>query len=255
MVGVMGSFATAMGIPALAGPFILAAAAFALAGLVLLILLRPDPLVVAKAIADKQKMEENNVLTSDSNTSAIDQKGLAAGAVVMIFTQIVMVAIMTMTPVQMKHHGHGLSAIGLIIGVHIGAMYLPSLFTGILVDRYGRVVMAIASGITLLASGILAASAPANSMLLLTIALALLGLGWNFGLISGTALIVDATDQSSRAKVQGSIDVLIALGGASGGALSGMVVAHSSYAILSLGGGILSLFLIPVVMWLHSNSK
>lgn len=128
-------------------------------------------------------------------------------------------------------------------------MYLPSLVTGILVDKVGRTAMAIASGATLLTAGVVAAVAPADSMVVLTIALALLGLGWNFGLISGTALIVDATNPSTRAKTQGSVDVLIALAGASGGALSGMVVAHSSYTTLSLVGGILSLLLIPVIIW------
>lgn len=109
--------------------------------------------------------------------------------------------------------------------------------------------MAYASGVTLLLSGLMAAWVPADSMALLMIALALLGLGWNFGLISGTAIIVDATAAATRAKTQGSIDVLIALTGASGGALSGMVVANSSYAMLSLAGGIMSLLLIPVVIW------
>lgn len=46
-------------------------------------------------------------------------------------------------------------------------------------------------------------------MALLVLALALLGLGWNFGLISGTAAIVDATTPQSRAKTQGAVDVLI----------------------------------------------
>ena len=143
----------------------------------------------------------------------------------MILTQIVMVAIMTMTPIHMKHHGHSLAEIGLVIGIHIGSMYLPSLITGILVDKIGRTAMSIASGGVLLIAGIVAAVAPADSMLVLIIALALLGLGWNFGLISGTAIIVDATEPATRAKTQGTLDVLIALAGASGGALSGMVVA------------------------------
>lgn len=86
-------------------------------------------------------------------------------------------------------------------------------------------------------------------MILLIIALSLLGLGWNFGLISGTAQIVDATEPSTRAKTQGTLDVFVALAGASGGALSGMVVANTSYATLSLSGGILSLILIPVIVW------
>ncbi len=86
-------------------------------------------------------------------------------------------------------------------------------------------------------------------MFMLIVALSLLGIGWNCGLISGTAQIVDATEPSTRAKIQGTIDVFIALAGASGGALSGMIVANSSYATLSLTGGLLSLLLIPVIIW------
>ena len=73
--------------------------------------------------------------------------------------------------------------------------------------------------------------------------------GWNFGVISGTALVVDATAPEDRAKTQGSVDVLIALAGATGGAMSGMVVASSSFAVLALGGGVLAVLLIPVVIW------
>ncbi|CAG9613430.1 Riboflavin transporter RfnT [Bacillus rhizoplanae] len=255
LVDTMGRFAITIKVPALAGPFILAAAAYILAGLVLLALLRPDPLVVAKAIADVQRTDGSNLSDERSSKLAIKKRGIVVGAAIMVLTQIVMVSIMTMTPVHMGHHGHDLKEVGLVIGFHIGAMYLPSLMTGILVDKIGRTAMAIASGTTLLAAGVLAAVAPADSMLVLIIALILLGLGWNFGLISGTALIVDATTPSNRAKTQGSVDVLIALAGASGGALSGMVVAHSSYATLSFAGGILSLLLIPVIVWSRGNQK
>lgn len=256
LVDVMRKFASSIGVPELAGPFILAAVAFILAGLVLFIFLRPDPFVIAKAISDAQIKEQNNSADLNSNTAVRSNRGIFVGVTVMVLTQIVMVAIMTMTPVHMQHHGHHLSDVGLVISIHIGAMYLPSLITGILVDKVGRTVMAIASGVTLLAAGILAAVAPGDSMVVLMIALALLGLGWNFGLISGTTLIVDETNPATRAKMQGTVDVLIALAGASGGALSGMVVAHSSYTTLSFAGGILSLLLIPVVVWsFRSKSK
>ncbi|MGE7944934.1 MFS transporter [Lysinibacillus xylanilyticus] len=248
LVEIMGQFATSIGVPALAGPFILSATAFILAGLVLFIMLRPDPLEIAKRIeAHKQKYEQKN--KTESFNKEINKRGLTVGATVMVLTQIVMVAIMTMTPVHMKHHGHGLAAVGIVIGFHVGSMYLPSLVTGILVDKIGRTAMSIASGVTLLFAGLLAAFAPSDSMVLLIVALSLLGLGWNFGLISGTAQIVDSTEPSTRAKTQGKIDVLVALAGASGGALSGMVVANASYAVLSLAGGLLSLLLIPVVIW------
>ncbi|PFD38663.1 MFS transporter [Bacillus cereus] len=248
LVGVMGSFAHSIGIPELAGPFILSAAAFMLAGLVLFVMLRPDPLIIANII-EKYKQEHTYKGHAVTNEMVENKRGITVGAIVMILTQVVMVAIMTMTPVHMGHHGHGLSEVGLVIGFHVGAMYLPSLVTGILIDKVGRTAMSIAGGVILLAAGVLAAMAPNDSLILLVVALSLLGLGWNLGLISGTAQIVDSTEPSTRAKTQGKIDVFIALAGASGGAMSGMIVANSSYAALSLAGGAVALLLIPVVIW------
>ncbi|WP_430186168.1 MFS transporter [Paenibacillus jamilae] len=254
LVELTGKLATSIGAPALTGPFMLASIAYILAGVILLIFLKPDPFIVAKAIAEVQSEGSNSAKSNEEGTS-IHKKGIMIGASVMVLTQIVMIAIMTMTPVHMQHHGHDLSKIGLVIGVHVASMYLPSVITGVLVDKFGYIFMAYASGFTLLLSGLLAAFVPGDSMGLLTLALALLGLGWNFGLISGTAAIVDATPSIVRAKTQGTVDVLIALSGASGGALSGMVVAHSSYSILSLMGSVLSLLLIPIVVWFRNKQS
>ncbi|MDQ6421733.1 MFS transporter [Paenibacillus sp. LHD-117] len=251
LVDVMGRFAESIGIPALAGPFLLGAAAFILAGLIVFILLRPDPFFAARSIAEQQKNAGEGL--GQGILATVNKRGIAAGACVMLLTQMVMVAIMTMTPVHMKHHGHGLTEVGVVIGIHVGAMFLPSLVTGMLIDKIGRMRMAIASGIVLLLAGLLAAYGSGDSMPILITALALLGLGWNLGLISGTTLIVDATPLSARARTQGNVDVLVALAGASGGALSGVIVDYSSYAALSLAGGLLSLLLIPVLLW--SNAK
>ncbi|MCY8235515.1 MFS transporter [Priestia endophytica] len=253
LVNTMGEFADSISVPTLAGPFILSGAAFIIAGLLILFFLRPDPLVVSTAIANAQKNVNTTETEANLKSANINKKGVVVGAVIMILTQFVMAAIMTMTPIHMGHHGHGLQEVGVVIGFHIAAMYLPSPLTGILVDKLGRTTMAVASGVTLLASGLVAAFAPVGSMPLLTLALVLLGLGWNFGLISGTALIIDSTHPSVRAKTQGSVDVLFALSGAAGGGVSGMVVAHSSYEALSLSGAILSLLLIPVVVWSRKN--
>jgi MFS family permease len=247
LVDVMGNFALSIGIPKLAGPFILSGTAYIIAGLVIFLFLRPDPYLIVKAMEAQKhhEFQESSKETDQTN----DNRGITVGLTVMILTQMVMIAIMTMTPVHMEYHGHKLGAIGLVIGIHIGSMYLPSLVTGILVDKIGRTAMAIASGVTLLLAGLLAATAPTDSLILLIAALALLGLGWNFGLISGTAIIVDSTQSSTRAKTQGTVDVFIAIAGASGGAMSGMIVAGSSYATLSFFGGFLSLLLVPVMLW------
>src|SRR5690606_3361030 len=98
------------------------------------------------------------------------------------------------------------------------------------------------------ASGLLAAVAPSDSMVVLTIALGLLGLGWNFGLVGGTTLVSDAVPLARRARTQGGIDLGVALAGAAGGLGSGMVVAGTSYAVLSLAGGVLALALLPLLL-------
>ncbi|MDD1505173.1 MFS transporter [Lysinibacillus sp. CNPSo 3705] len=256
LVTPMGEVAKALNMPALVGPFILAAVAYILAGLTLFVFLRPDPLLIAKAIAAEQYKQQSKIAeTSTTTNSRVNRIGVFIGALVLVLSHVIMVAIMTMTPIHMQGHGNSLSAIGMVIGLHVAAMYLPSLGTGLLVDKVGRTFIVIASGFILAAAGLVAAFAPGDSLLWLTVALILLGLGWNFGLISGTAIIIDSTTIHSRAKTQGSVDVWVALGGSAGSLLSGIVVAYTSYAILGFIGMYLALLLVPVVVWTKYKSK
>ena len=252
----MGHVADFIGIPTLTGVFLLAGIAYILAGLTFLVFLRPDPLLVAREIelaAEKnRKSIEDGQLAHRQSTSRM---GVWVGAIVLVLSHGVMVAIMTMTPVHMQHHGAELSGIGLVIGLHIAGMYLPSIFTGVLVDRIGRPAMVIASGLTLALSGILAAYVAGGSVFWMSVALILLGAGWNFGLISGTAIVIDSTDVLTRAKTQGSIDVFVALAGTAGGLASGLIVAFSSFALLSFLGVYISLLLIPLIIWMRYKEK
>jgi len=243
-----GDLAVTLGIPRLAGPFLLAGVAYSLAALVLALWLRPDPLLLARTLHTRQETAPAAALENEPAPAAGRRRPtVVLGALVMVLTQLVMVAIMTMTPVHMHDHGHGTAASGLVIAVHVGAMYLPSPLTGWLVDRYGRLTVAAASGLTLLTAGIVAAAAPGDSVALLALALALLGLGWNFGLVSGTAIITDAVPLATRAKTQGLVDVSIAIAGAAGGLASGMVVAAASYPVLALTAGALALAVLPAI--------
>jgi MFS family permease len=261
LVDVTGDAAQRAGIPALAGPFALAAVAYTLAGLVLLVMLRPDPLVTAKRLAhvdnepsdpEPRYLEEDRPASSHVITSKVHpglhplerRRTLATAAIAMVLTQLVMVAIMTMTPVHLREHGHGLSAVGGVIAVHIAAMYLPSPLTGWLADRFGRRPVLVAAGIVLLAAGVVAATAPTDSVIALAVALGMVGLGWNLGLIGGTAMVTDCTLVDDRARVQGGLDVGIAVAGATGGIASGAVVAASSYPVLALGGAALAVLVV-----------
>ena len=246
LVGPTGSLAEVLGIRALAGPFILASAAYALAAVVVTVWLRPDPLLTAKRVADEAR--DASAVPTVLGVDRGKESGLRAGAATMVIVQLVMVAIMTMTPIHMRDHGHGLDASGLVISLHIAAMFLPSPLTGRLVDRYGPRALLACSGVTLLAAGLVAASAPPSSLALLSLALILLGLGWNLGLVAGTTLVTASVPIDERARVQGSIDLGVALAGATGGIGSGFVVAGASFAALSLAGGLLSLVLLPALL-------
>lgn len=248
LVAPMGQVAEFLQMPALAGPFLLSAVAYSAAGFAFFFLLKPDPLLVARYMLERKEAQTNEEIRPAVEQN-VQRIGVFVGASVLILTHIVMVAIMTMTPIHMQHYGNTMSAIGLVIGLHVAAMYLPSLITGSLVDKVGRSKMVIASALTLTVAGLLAAFAPGESTILLTVALVLLGLGWNFGLISGTAIIIDSTTIKTRAKTQGSVDVGVALGGSLGSLLSGVIVAYSSYATLGFLGVYLSLLLIPLVVW------
>ncbi|VFA99709.1 Arabinose efflux permease [Nocardia cyriacigeorgica] len=247
LVTLMSNLADTWGIPPLSGPFVLSGLAYALAGLVLWILLRPDPLHLARAHRETNADD----ITGSDTTAAMATRTWTAPVVlaasVMVLTQLVMVAIMTMTPIHMQHHGHSVGAAGFVIAVHVAGMYLPSLLSGALVDRFGAGMVGVAAAVTLVAAGIAAALAPPSSMVALALALGLLGLGWNLGLISGTTMLTDAVPLATRARTQGTVDLCIAIAGAGGGLGSGMIVAATDYPGLALLGAALALAIVPAL--------
>lgn len=250
LVEPMGSVASSMGLDPLTGPFILGAAAYLIAGLILLAMLRPDPFLLAREI---ELLEAQNSDVEDEEVAGLAALGsrrvVLVGGLVMVISQIVMVAIMTMTPIHMRAHDHALGAVGLVIGLHVAGMWLPSLVTGLLVDKIGARLTAISSGVVLLISGFIAAFAPNDNLAGLILALVLLGVGWNLGLISGTTLVVQGTAPATRAATQGSIDVWVNIFGAGAGIFSGIMMSAAGFAALSIAGGVLALIIVPA-LWL-----
>lgn len=244
MVDVMGGVALDLGIRELAGPFILSSAAYAVGAVIVGVMLRPDPLLFARRAQ----------LTPEVTTApavvpvAHNPRNVRLAATVMVVSQLVMLAIMTMTPVHMRDHGQPLSATGLVISLHIAAMFLPSPITGNLVDRLGRMPIIAAGGMTLGAAGVVAALAPPESLPATAVALILLGLGWNLGIVGGTALLTDSVPLERRARTQGGADVALALAGATGGLGSGVMVASTSFAALSIVGGVVGLAILPLLL-------
>lgn len=244
LISPLGKMAENWGFHPLTGPFFLSTAAFIIAGIVLLVFLRPDPFLLAQQHASQnESAPTSDILNQPAAVSSL----VKIGAAVLIISHFVMVAVMTMTPVHMTAHDHDLSAVGFVISVHIGAMWLPSLFTGVLVDKIGSRLMSILGGIVLLSSGLLAAFSPAESTVLLTVALGLLGLGWNMSLVSGSTMVTDGTTPDNRAKTQGTIDVGVNIFGTVGGVTSGIMMTMTNYAWLAVLAGMIALAILPLV--------
>lgn len=111
-------------------------------------------------------------------------------------------------------------------------MYALSPVVGWGVDRFGRVPVIITGIVILLASCVISGFAAGDQVVLLGIGLFLLGLGWSCTLIAGSTLLVDDVGPVERPSVQGLSDLVMNVAGAIGGAVAGLVVAFSSYAVL-----------------------
>lgn len=251
-----------------AAPLLVASLAFAAAAASVWLLLRPDPLHVATARAMAGTNRTAAHAPADAAPSGLAdvpgttrtpapprpgfRAGLAAGWAVIrasataqlalaaiVVSHLVMVGLMSMTPVHMGHGGASLQIIGIVISAHIAGMYVLSPVIGWAADKVGHSRVLVVGGAILLASAVIVAGAPSDDSARLTVGLVLLGVGWSCGLVAGSALLIDATPAADRTQVQGLSDFAMNLGGAVGGVLAGIVIAVSSYAALSWGAAVL----------------
>jgi len=123
-------------------------------------------------------------------------------------------------------------------------MYLPSPVSGWLADRYGRLPVIAGGGLALLAAGVLAALAPGNNTPLTGLALALLGVGWNLGLVGGSALLTDAIAPERRAQTQGAADLVMGLTAISGNLVAGPLFHAGAFGVLGAGAAAIGAALI-----------
>ncbi|WP_030784086.1 MFS transporter [Streptomyces sp. NRRL S-920] len=222
-------------VPENAGPFLFAAAIFTVAAVVVAVLLRPDPLLTARALAPQEDDNAQN-RSLRAGVAAVAASPMARLALVTVtVSHTVMVSIMVMTPVDLAHHGAGLQLVGLVISGHIAGMYAFSPVMGWLADRFGRLsVIGLAVG--LLCCAALLAGTAGGSHGRTAAGLFLLGLGWSAGLVAGSALLTDSVAQPARAAVQGLSDLTMNAAAGIGGALAGLIVARASYGWLNLVG-------------------
>jgi MFS family permease len=221
-----------IGLDRLVAPILFSAIFFALAGLNIALRLHPDPLVVAGGVHPEGVAQTKVWDQLRRSLGVITARPMARLALLaMVISQVSMVAVMTMTPLHMKDHGHAdLSAF--VIAFHIVGMYGCAPLIGRFADRSGR-LPAIMGGAAILAVGTVVAVLAGYHPTLIFAGLFLLGLGWNFGLIGGSALLTESVPTDERVGVQGSADLLMSMCGGVAGFSSGFVKAAWGYHVLA----------------------
>ena len=251
---VAGTTLAKYGVPTLAAPFAFSVVFFTLAALLLITLLRPDPMVVAqRAHTVRADADAHAAHTGASGGMHAALRVVSAnraarlGVVAMAAGHLVMVAVMSMTPVHIRDAGHDaahtLRIVGVVISLHIAGMYAFSPLMGWLTDRFGRRPV-IAGGIVLLLLACALAGTAGHSHALLGAGLLVLGLGWSATMVAGSTLLTESVPASLRASSQGLSDLIMGLAGASAGALSGVVVFAWGYPTLALIAAVTTLPLV-----------
>jgi MFS family permease len=224
-----------LGSPGLAGPYLMAAVCLGAAGLVLFFVLQPGWLPEAPGT----QAGERPKLRSLSSLLSLPRVEIAL--IAMVVGHVVMVLIMTMTPIHIRNAGAGLGSVGLVISAHTLGMFALSPLSGMLSDRLGRIPMILAGETVLIGSALLASFAPGGQQGSLVLALFLLGVGWNFGFVAGSALLTDSVTGGDRLRLQGVADSMVWISGATASLASGLLLSSWGFAALGLLSALLAL--------------
>ena len=158
-----------------------------------------------------------------------------------------------MTPVHLKLHGHE-NVSPYVISLHIAGMYAFSPLVGKFADRQGKLLSIAVGGVLLVAATVMAALA-GDAATLLWPSLWLLGIGWSFGLIGGSSLLVESVPDSSRVTVQGAADLLMSFSGGLAGFSSGFIRKAFGFHMLSNLGTLLALTLVIIGIRRMTSAK
>ena len=160
------------------------------------------------------------------------------------FAYAVMSFLMTATPISMHvMEKISLAKTGLVIQLHIAAMFLPSLITGNLIKKFGHSKI-MYSGVFLFSITILTSLFEQNFINYL-IALIFLGFGWNFLFISGTSLLVLSYKEEEKFKAQGFNDLIVYTVQAIASLSAGIFISLTSWKTMNL---VCIIFLIIIII-------
>ena len=232
----------ALGLPSMTGPFVFTILAQIAATSVFWFGLRPDPLLVAKQLNAAKTKGKTSFATAIATLKRYPLAAFAISAIAL--SHMVMVSVMSMTPIHMKGMGFDLVVVGFTISLHIAGMYAFSPVFGWLSDKLGRVQTVILGQlIYVVALGF--AGFGQDDRTMVTIGLFLLGLGWSASTVGGAALLTATLPVEEKTNVQGLSDSLMNLSGAFGGAVAGSILTAFMFLGVNLAA-LIPVFLIVI---------
>ncbi len=205
-------------------------------------------LVVVLFIRIPQPSAEERRHTGRSLFQIVRQPTFVVAVLGATMGYVVMVFLMTITPLAMAQHNFGFGDSAIVIQGHIVGMFLPSFFTGSLIARYG-VTNIMICGALLLAAAV-AINVSGLEFLYFFSGLALLGVGWNFLFIGGTTLLTQCYTPAEKAKTQGLNDFIVFGSAAIGTLMAGMTNAEFGWTAINVGVAPLILVTLGATLWL-----
>ena len=166
-----------------------------------------------------------------------------------MFGYALMNFLMTATPIAMVTHQHSYGDAAFVIEWHALAMFTPSFFTGSLIKRFGNLAI-LRAGAWIGIACIATATFGGLGVAAFWTSLVLLGIGWNFLYIGGTALLTETYRPSERAKAQATNDQLVFLATAGSSVASGWLLQHVGWPNLVLWALPLPVMALVAVSWL-----
>jgi MFS family permease len=244
LISISSRLAENAGVSPWVGPYSVMAILFAITSVIFAVFLRPEPKRLAHVVASSL-----NVVDSKPRPLSVIFRNpqVLASIGAMVIAHGVMVMLMQITSLHMRVDHHPVSHIAWVFSSHTFGMFAFSIFSGQLVDRWGKKPMLILGSFILLAACL---SAPLSaSVLPIAVALFLLGLGWNFCYVAGSAMLSGALTQREKAKTQGINDLLIGLTAATGSFVGGPLFGYYGYARIGMIGAVFSMLLLGIVLW------
>jgi MFS family permease len=236
--------------PAYVGPMAAIGILCLLTAALLMVLLRPDPLLTAREISGETDAPKRSV--ADGYRTAKTNPAVRTGVIAAALGHFVMVGVMAMTALHIRHGmadpEDALTVVGIVLGAHVGAMYILAPVFGRLVDRYEARPVLIAGTAILVAACVVSGSSPLGDHVRLTIGLILLGLGWSAMTVASAALVTGAVSPAQRPSTQGFSDLVMGLAAMGAGLASGPIVEYAGYGVLCLSCAVVALLVFPFLM-------